>query len=76
MSCGLILGVFAPQFPPPVPTSDSIIEAAKAVNGDYIVAVPAVIEVYPFILVCFKHRVDMHADLGSQSRICEMASDS
>ncbi|KAI0926228.1 putative NRPS-like protein biosynthetic cluster [Taiwanofungus camphoratus] len=46
VSCGFAISVFAPKLPPHVPTPDSMLQAAKATNSDYVPAVPAIMETW------------------------------
>ncbi|CCL99492.1 uncharacterized protein FIBRA_01510 [Fibroporia radiculosa] len=45
-SCGNILAVFTPASPPPVPTSETVIHAAKATDSTIIMAIPTFLETW------------------------------
>lgn len=45
-SCGTVLAVFAPSFPPRVPTPDNVIHAAQAVDCDSTLIVPSILETW------------------------------
>ncbi|KAF8626806.1 hypothetical protein AX17_006463 [Amanita inopinata Kibby_2008] len=45
-TCGLVIAAFQPRCPPQLPTPDGIIAAAIATRADYVMTVPAIIEVW------------------------------